>query len=179
MPDWLAHRVESAFMRRILITGMSGTGKSTVVLELQRLGFHAVDADTSEYSEFVQAAPGDVTGVGNGLDWAWKPDEIERLLDSGNDDILLISGCSPNQGRFSSRFDRIVLLTADKATIAKRLSERTSNSFGKSADELARTLQLVDEIEPLLRERADVIIDTGKPLEQVVARIVKVIEDHA
>jgi dephospho-CoA kinase len=32
-------------MRRILVTGMSGTGKSSALAELGRLGFRVVDTD--------------------------------------------------------------------------------------------------------------------------------------
>jgi GTPase SAR1 family protein len=37
-------------MARILITGMSGTGKSAVIIELMRRGYRAIDLDTSEWS---------------------------------------------------------------------------------------------------------------------------------
>jgi len=35
-------------MKRVLLTGMSGTGKSTVVAELVGLGFKAVDLDSDK-----------------------------------------------------------------------------------------------------------------------------------
>ena len=43
-------------MRRILITGMSGTGKSSLVAELAARGYKAVDADSAEYSEWVEVS---------------------------------------------------------------------------------------------------------------------------
>lgn len=45
-------------MKRILLTGMSGTGKSTVICELAALGYKAVDADSDEYSEWVEVSGG-------------------------------------------------------------------------------------------------------------------------
>jgi hypothetical protein len=36
-------------MRRILVTGMSGTGKSSVIGELAARGYWAVDADSDDY----------------------------------------------------------------------------------------------------------------------------------
>lgn len=41
----------SAAMRRILITGMSGTGKSTVIEHLGSMGFKAVDLDDGYWCE--------------------------------------------------------------------------------------------------------------------------------
>lgn len=37
-------------MRRLLITGMSGTGKSSVIRELARRGYRAVDTDSGDWS---------------------------------------------------------------------------------------------------------------------------------
>jgi adenylate kinase family enzyme len=42
-------------MSRVLITGMSGTGKSTVVSELMRRGFDAIDLETDEWSKWTMA----------------------------------------------------------------------------------------------------------------------------
>jgi len=44
-------------MKRILITGMSGTGKSTVIEQLATLGYKAVDLDNDEFSEWVDVDP--------------------------------------------------------------------------------------------------------------------------
>jgi dephospho-CoA kinase len=43
-------------MKRILITGMSGTGKSAVIVELMRRGYRAIDLDTPEWSHWIDAA---------------------------------------------------------------------------------------------------------------------------
>ena len=70
-------------MKRVLITGMSGTGKSTVIAELAARGYRAVDTDYDGYSHLVDAAPGEVTGPGNGKDWVWREERIEELLSGG------------------------------------------------------------------------------------------------
>lgn len=156
--------------RRILITGMSGTGKSTVIAELAKRGYQAVDLDMPAYSHLVPAAEGEVTGIGGGMDWVWNLDAVGTLLD--NTELpLFLSGCSPNQGQLYPRFDRIVLLTAPTETIVARLSTRTTNAFGKDPAELANTLALVTEIEPLLRRTADLVIDTTTPLDDVVRQV--------
>jgi predicted ATPase len=48
-------------MKRVLITGMSGTGKSSVIQELAARGYRAHDLDTPEWSEWIDADPS--TGV--------------------------------------------------------------------------------------------------------------------
>jgi hypothetical protein len=86
---------------------------------------------------------------------------------------LFVSGCSPNQGQLHPRLNRIVLLTAPTETIVERLATRATNDFGKDPNELANTLALIEEIEPLLRRSADAEIDTSRPLDEVVSLILR------
>ena len=157
---------------RVLITGMSGTGKSTVTAELARQGYRAVDLDSPAYSELVPAPPGELTGVGGGMDWVWNAEKVSALLDADSAPLFL-SGCSPNQGQFYPRLDRVILLTAPTGVIRDRLATRSTNDFGKDPAELERTLALIAEIEPLLRRSADVVIDTSASLDEVVARVLE------
>ena len=66
-----------------------------------------------------------------------------------------------------------MLLVAPPALIAERLTTRTTNDFGKDPDQLARTLRLQQEIEPLLRRGTDLEVDTSAPLDEVVAVIMR------
>lgn len=158
---------------RVLITGMSGTGKSTVTAELVRRGYRAVDLDSPAYSELVPAPEGEITGIGGGLDWVWSVEKVSALLDAAGAEPLFLSGCSPNQGEFSPRLDRIILLTAPTEVIRTRLATRATNDFGKDPAELGRTLLLIAEIEPLLRRSADIVLDTHAPLDEVMARVLE------
>jgi dephospho-CoA kinase len=160
-------------VKRVLITGISGTGKSTVTAALAARGYEAVDADEPEYSELVSVSEGELTGLGSGTDWMWREDRIDTLLASQDAETLFVSGSSPNQGKFYSRFDHIVLLTAPPALIAERLATRSNNTFGKDPDQLARTLRLQEEIEPLLRRGADLEVDTTAPLDEVIATVLQ------
>lgn len=160
-------------MRRILLTGISGTGKSTVIQELAARGYDTVDADEAGLSEVVPAPDDELTGIGPGLDWVWNEARIQQVLDTERGDILFVSGCSPNQGKFYPRFDLIVLLTAPPDVIVERLATRTTNPFGKQPDEVARVLALQRTIEPLLRNGADVVIDTTAPLEDVMTTLLQ------
>jgi hypothetical protein len=53
------------------------------------------------------------------------------------------------------------------------LRRRTSNTYGKDPDEVARTLELVETVEPLLRRVADYEIDASAPLADVVAALLR------
>lgn len=165
-------------MKRILITGISGVGKSTVTEALAARGVKAVDADSPAYSEWVAVSDeADQYGppVEPGRDWAWRDDRIEALLATEDAPAVVISGTSPTMGRFISRFDHIVLLSAPVAVIAERLRTRTTNDYGKLPGEAARVLAQKESIEPLLRRIATHEIDTQAPLNEVVATILNLL----
>jgi shikimate kinase len=155
---------------------MSGSGKSTVINELAARGYKAVDSDDHGLSEWVAVALEEPTGLGPGQDWIWQEDRIQELLSSDDAEVLFLSGCSPNQGKFYRQFDHIVLLTAPPAVLVARLATRTTNPYGKHPDEVARVLALQQTVEPLLRRGAGVAVDTSAPLDQVVATVLRLVQ---
>lgn len=151
-------------MKRILVTGMSGVGKSSVIAELATRGYQAVDADNDEYSVWAEvAADSGIPGspLQPGRDWVWREDRMAALLDAEAGDCLFVSGCASNMGLFLPRFDHIVLLHAPAERIIERLRTRTTNPFGKDPAELAHVLDSLETIEPLLRRIATHHIDTA------------------
>jgi len=147
-------------MRRILLTGMSGTGKSSLIARLAELGYRAVDLDEPAWSEY------DEDG-----DWIWREDRVQVLLSEEGEDVLFVSGCPSNQVKFYSRFDHIILLSAPPEVLVERLRTRTNNPYGKHPDELAEVLEYVETVEPRLRRVANHEVDTSIPLDDVATKV--------
>lgn len=160
-------------MKRILLTGMSGTGKSTVIRELAARGYKAVDADYGGLSELVNVPDDVLTGLDPGQDWVWREDRIQALLATEDAAVLFLAGCSPNQGKFYPQFDQIILLSAPADVLVERLTTRTTNPYGQRPDDIARTLELRQTIEPMLRRGANHEIDTSIPLNRVVTKVLQ------
>jgi len=151
-------------VKRVLITGMSGTGKSTVVRALSARGYRAVDLDCDDYSEWVVVTddsqqPG--TPVEPDKDWVWREERVQELLSTDDTEALFVSGCASNMGKFRGQFDHVILLSAAAPIIVCRLQTRESNQYGKQSDQQERVLSLIETVEPLLRRSADYEIDTG------------------
>ena len=150
-------------MTAVLITGMSGVGKSTVLAELAHRGHRVVDCDDEAWSEQVTSADG------NRIEQLWREDAVARLLAEPRAGYLFLAGCAANQVRFYERFAAVVLLSAPREVMLSRVETRSTNSFGKDESERARILIDLETVEPLLRRSATVEISTDRPLADVVA----------
>jgi shikimate kinase len=148
-------------VKRVLLTGMSGTGKSSVIQALAAAGYKAVDTDDGWCEPLPDGRQ------------RWREDAIGQLLDTEDADVLFVAGCEDNQARFHPRFDLIIVLSAPAGVLAERLASRTGNPFGKSPGELERVLDDLRSFEPLLRTTADHEIRTTKPLSDVVAEVLR------
>ena len=151
-------------MANVLVTGMSGTGKSTALDELGRRGFRVVDTDSPAWSEWIPAAG----------EWLWREDRIAELLASREDDVLFVSGCMSNQGKFYDRFDAVVLLSAPLEVILERVANRTTNDYGKGPGELDLISFHLETVEPLLRATCTHELDASRPLDDVVDALVAI-----
>jgi dephospho-CoA kinase len=150
-------------VKRVLLTGMSGTGKSSAVEALAARGYKAVDTDDGWCEPLPDGRQ------------RWREDAIEQLLATEGTGVLFVAGCEENQVRFHPRFDVIILLSAPAAILAERLASRTGNPYGKTPRELQRVFDDLQAVEPLLRQAADYEIRTTMPLDDVVAAVLRLI----
>jgi dephospho-CoA kinase len=152
---------------RVLVTGMSGTGKSSLVHHLRGRGIAAFDADDDGFS----------TARADGT-WGWRTQAVRSLLDTyPENELVVFAGCSDEQAVI--RFDFKVLLTAPVEVMLARLRSRTTNPFGKTDAERERVLADTEWVLPLLRASADLVIDTLKPVNEVADVVLEAVEERA
>lgn len=140
-------------MKRILITGLSGTGKTSVIEELRARGFEAIDTDYDGWCEQVTAD--------DGPEWVWREARMHELLTAPRETPLFVSGCCSNQGKFYQHFDAKVLLSAPIEVILERVAGRASNPYGKSEAERAEIRGNYEWVQPLLQKSANFEVDSS------------------
>lgn len=138
-------------MARVLVTGMSGTGKSTLLSGLARRGHMTVDTD---YDGWVLA------------DGRWDEVRMDAFLVATPD--VVVSGTVENQGQYYDRFDHVVLLSAPFEVLLERVSARTTNRYGTRPEDVAEIVFYVETVEPLLRAGATVTLDATADPEDLV-----------
>ncbi|MCB5273510.1 RNase adapter protein RapZ [Arthrobacter sp. SO5] len=154
-----------ARMGVVLVTGMSGAGKSTALKELARLGYATVDTDYGSWCN-------DVDG-----DTVWNEEKMSALLTAPNLASLFVSGTVSNQGRFYHRFDAVVLLSAPPEVLFRRIETRSTNGYGKLAAEREEIRRHLESVEPLLRKSSTHEIDTTCPVQDVAAQLAQIADE--
>jgi shikimate kinase len=142
-------------MARLLITGMSGAGKTTVLLELARRGHLTVDTDYGGRADH-DGGP-------------WNVARMTDLLASRRD--VVVAGTVENQVEFYDRFDYVILLSAPIDVMLERVTHRTNNPYGNSPDQRDAIRRDSAEVEPLLRRGAHLELDGRRPVSELADAI--------
>lgn len=146
----------------VLVTGMSGVGKTTSLEALARRGFSTVDTDDEGWIDIVAGEP------------LWREALIATLVERPRTAPLFVAGTVANQGAFYARFDAVVLLSAPSAVAFERIATRTNNPFGKSEVQRRQIARDMVEVEPLLRQAATHEIVTVCSPDEVVETLVDI-----
>jgi hypothetical protein len=149
----------------VLVTGMSGTGKSTALAQLGRRGHRIVDTDDPGWIVRVEAP--------HGIEPLWNLERVGALLDRHRAGWLFVSGCVANQAALYDRFDAVVLLSAPVDVILARVGDR-ANPYGSRPEDRAKIARDLAAFEPLLRAGIDHEIATAAPISDVVAALEQV-----
>ena len=126
---------------------MSGTGKSTVLIELARRGHRVQDTD---YGGWVLP------------DGTWDEPRMWAFLNS--EDSVVVSGTVENQTHFYAAFRHVVLLSAPLPVLLERVQTRLNNPYGRTDEQRNAIRTYVRDVEPLLRAAATVELDAQMPV---------------
>lgn len=174
-------------MALIYITGVAGTGKSTIRHHLQSLGYKAYDADLGGITGWRHIASGQFV-IGEGMpgylsrewfeeyEWSLNRIRVAEIAAEAEHETVFLCGTSANDEDIHDLLGHVMFLTIDEATLRFRLANRDTNAFGKSEDELNHVLRWLKPAEEYYRNFGAVMLDAAAPLDHVVGQILSFIQ---
>lgn len=128
--------------KSILITGLAGSGKSSICKELNKLGYkaHSIE-DIKGLFKMIDKKTGklfknfDNNNLKSVKHSAWICDKkkLQQLIHKNSKGIVFYSGIASNLSNLLPLFDKIFLLKVSQKILRERLSKRTSNHFGRTS----------------------------------------------
>lgn len=163
-------------MKKILITGISGTGKSTVCKQLNTLGYTAYDIEDVDgmfkmyrkgtrevFDDFDNADPEKI----HNSEWICDVDQLKKLLGEQKTGIAFYCGVASNMDDLIPLFDTFILLKTNSSTLHSRLSNREgTEDMGNTEESRQTVLGWKDWWEEEMTDRGAVVVSAdGNPSE--------------
>ena len=160
------------------LTGLPGTGKTTVLSAVGSLGYSTFDSDqdgltvwrnrtTWEVVTHVESTVHQATWLEDHV-WAIEVDRVATLADEAKTRDIFVGGAVGNESAVWSLFDKHVCLVSDWPTLKYRLTSRTNNPYGKGRGQLEVIHGWWKSAEGRYRDYGATIVDATRPLDEVV-----------
>src|SRR5687768_16065016 len=117
---------------KVFLTGIAGTGKTTVLAELQKRGYVVIDLDATGMCRWKNTATGERTEYGpdgrdqkwlNEHEWCCDVPTLKKLLSCMREDKdVFVAGFVDNIEEVVREFDKVFILVAADSAVKERLS---------------------------------------------------------
>lgn len=170
-------------IKNYLIEGVSGTGKTSVAEELQKLGYHILHGDRElKYRGDPKTGKAVEEPVHAG-EWEkalwrqkhllWNVEKVQSIISDHTHPVSFFCGGSRNFDQFIDLFDDVFVLNVDDInTLYQRMDERVARDptdFGGKPEEKKLVAKLHQTQEDIPQNAT--LIDASMPLEHVVKSI--------
>jgi len=164
-------------MKKVFITGISGTGKTVIAQALKEKGINAFDMDTDDLCFWVNKLDGKKVDYEAKLDrefidshvWLCDIEKLKNML--GAKDGVVMLGHPTNIDEILPLFDKFILLQCKLETFLKRILERKNNDFGKDETAQQHLLDTYEKFERNMLDKGAISVNVEEPLDNVVASI--------
>ncbi len=165
----------------IFITGVSGTGKSTILRKLKELDYAVIGIDEEPgLTNWIHKETGESAPRGSELtetflrthDWGCDTNKLSDLIEQ-TPKPLFICGSADNVIEIMSLADVTLLLVCSPEIFTSRIDNRTDNDYGKGEDSKKALLGYYEKYNQTCIDAGAVEVDAEQTLEQVVENILR------
>jgi 3-dehydroquinate synthase len=161
--------------KNIFLVGLMGAGKTTIGRMLaRRLGMHFADSDHEIEARTGASVPW-IFEIEGEASFRRREADMIRELTAGSGLVLATGGgavLNPESRRLLAERGTVVYLRASVNSILQRTSHDKNRPLLQTADPRRKLEDLTAQREPLYREIADLVIDTGRPNVQSMVQTI-------
>ncbi len=168
-------------MKKILITGIAGSGKSTVCQTLYEMGYETYGIEDIEgmfemyhkgtdevFKDYDNSDPNKIKQA----DWRCNSEKLKELLQTQKNDLAFYCGVATNMDELFPLFDQVILLKASSDNIYKRLSNREgTDDIGNTEASRKTVLGWKDWWEDEMTKKGVLVVDANNVPEAVTKTI--------
>lgn len=170
---------------KVLVTGVAGTGKSTILNALNKLEYTTVELDAHrawcdiKTDQFMEADFTPPSGAANYYVRTVDTSFLDKLPKSYSANPIFICGNYDNIESLFPHMDMIFLLTTEWDILVQRYENR-SNSYGSKSKDRKKILRLMEQQNSSALKAGAIVIDTShQPIGTTVSQILNQTEGAA
>jgi dephospho-CoA kinase len=175
-------------IQHILITGMSGTGKSTLFTELKNRGLSAIDLDEHEdlcWMYFKESGKLVETEFENhnlewvqSVEWLWDKAKLQELINKQLE-TTYYCGSADNIEKMTALFNVIFVLQVNDEIVRARLSTRTNNNWAQTTEVQDWLLAQTHGYVKVLMSNGAIALDANQPTHMIADIVTKTLNSNS
>lgn len=167
--------------KSVLITGITGSGKSTVCIELKRRGYKAFDIEgihglfdmvDKETGKIVRNYTSNNFDEIKHFDWICDKRKLQKLMGKNKKGLVYYCGTGSNLHELVPLFDEVFLLKGSRKVISNRLANRPKG-FGYDPEARKWIMSWKNWWENRMQKTGAIIINANGSLSEITNEIVK------
>jgi shikimate kinase len=166
----------------VFITGISTSGKSTMVKELSEQGYEAHDLEHNGISAWFNKETGTRDAEFGQIpertkewldahEWRISMDWVNDIAKKAADRTIFLCGGGANEKGVIALCDKVIWLKTDEETIRQRVNIPRDHTYGTRPHELAAAIEGNIQKEKEYERMGAVMVDARQPLDKVVKDI--------